>query len=488
MKNRAFCFAPVVFFMSLFLFAQHALADNTELRKSLDTYIDGRWLPKDEADAATDEIIGKIKEAGCSIEEVEGLIREGRTEYEKAKGKVLGLKLKGKNGKEQELKLPLIDLQCEHVDYKTSFFLIVPKSYDPRKPTPLLVIGHGGNSAMSKDYAMKASLSGTLPWLGEAQKHGMIIVAPLTERGWGAIGNSILMSSISWAKKHLNIDPDRIYLTGHSMGGHMSHRAAIFLPDRWAAVSPMSGGYDYVNEKHPKMSRCMFDVPGYATYGKKEPYDINKFNHIIDDWMKKNNFDWINVEKPGGHQIFFDELPKIADFMMAHPRNLYRDRVYAAGAGDMQYRVADKNPVFGNSKEPRWDREHHWNTDRPISRSVFHWLRLCPNDLKDDDGNAVLQRVWAKYEGDNHFDLTTEYVRKLRIFLHPKMIDFSKPVVVTANGKTVFDSKVEPDMKTMLELVREFDDRGRIAYAAIDVDIDTDTHDFPEPQGAGVKQ
>ena len=35
----------------------------------------------------------------------------------------------------------------------------------------------------------------------------------------------------------------------------------------------------------------------------------------------------------------------------------------------------------------------------------------------------------------------------------------------------------------MLELVREFDDRGRIFYAAVDVDIPTDATEVPEPQG-----
>ena len=43
---------------------------------------------------------------------------------------------------------------------------------------------------------------------------------------------------------------------------------------------------------------------------------------------------------------------------------------------------------------------------------------------------------------------------------------------------------VEPDMKTMLELVREFDDRGRILYAAVDVEI-ADDAEVPEPKGRG---
>lgn len=67
------------------------------------------------------------------------------------------------------------------------------------------------------------------------------------------------------------------------------------------------------------------------------------------------------------------------------------------------------------------------------------------------------------------------------------MVDFSRPVEIIANGNTVFKEIVEPDMKTMLELVREFDDRGRIFYAAVDVEI-ADDAEVPEPRGEGIKE
>jgi hypothetical protein len=51
------------------------------------------------------------------------------------------------------------------------------------------------------------------------------------------------------------------------------------------------------------------------------------------------------------------------------------------------------------------------------------------------------------------------------------MVDFAKPVTITVNGKEVFKQTVKPDVKTLLELAREFDDRGRIFYAAVEVDV-----------------
>lgn len=58
----------------------------------------------------------------------------------------------------------------------------------------------------------------------------------------------------------------------------------------------------------------------------------------------------------------------------------------------------------------------------------------------------------------------------MRIYLHPRMVDFSENIRVTVNGARVFEQPVAPDLETMLHLVREFDDRGRIFHAAIDVE------------------
>ncbi len=423
----------------------------------MDAYLDGRWLPKDQADKATADLLAKLDAAHCTPEEVEALLRAGRTQYDapKAKGRLLLLK----------------DLQCEHVDYKTSFFLYVPKSYDPAKAAPLLMVGHGGNGAMSADYAKEAAMVGIILWLPVVERNGMILAAPFSERGWSTIGYSILFSTISRLQRELNVDPDRIYVTGHSMGGHLSWRSGIALGDRWGAVSPMSGGYDYVASKDVYR---LVNVPGYATFGSQEPYDINKFNKIIAKWMAAHRYDWKLAEKQGGHDIFKDELPKIADFLLARPRNLYRPKVYTAGGTSTLIADAGKNEA--------WHSTHTWNPERPIDQSTAHWLRVVPLP-KDTPAEKNTQRIWAENLGGNRIQITSQNTRRLRIYLHPKMVDFAKPVEITANGRTVFNDRVHPDLKTMLELVREFDDRGRIFYAAVDVAIPTDAAEMPEPQG-----
>lgn len=47
------------------------------------------------------------------------------------------------------------------------------------------------------------------------------------------------------AEKMYGTDPKRTYLTGHSMGGHGTWQLGAIFPDKWAAISPMSGWYSF---------------------------------------------------------------------------------------------------------------------------------------------------------------------------------------------------------------------------------------------------
>jgi hypothetical protein len=429
-----------------------------EMQAAVDAYCDGRFLAGKQADDKTAELIKMIEGANLSMADVEGLLRSGHAKY-------ANVETKGKLALREKL-------ECDQVDYTTAFFLYVPKSYDPAKAAPILLVGHGGNGAMDRAYAQRAAQGGLVPWLNVVEKEGMILAAPLSERGWGPIGYSVLLTLLSKTQRELHIDPDRVYLTGHSMGGHLTWRCGIYLPDRWAAIGPMSGGYDYVDDKQVFN---LINVPGYATYGTTEPYNINKFDNKIKEWMEQHDYDWKMVEKKGGHQIFGDELPKIAEFMKEHPRNLYRPRVYARLGGSLEFSEAEKNP--------KWNREHAWKADHPISIGMIHWLRLIPLP-KDTPADKSVQTIQADNLGGNRFVIASTNVRKVRIYLHPKMIDFSKPVVVEANGKVVFNGNAAPSLKTMLNLVREYDDRGLIFFSAVDIEIATDK-EVPDPRPLG---
>lgn len=74
-----------------------------------------------------------------------------------------------------------------------------------------------------------------------------------------------LLSLIEEAKAKYPIDPDRLYLTGLSMGGFGSWTLAMARPDLFAAMAPVCGG------GNPADVAKLKDMPIWVFHGAKDP-------------------------------------------------------------------------------------------------------------------------------------------------------------------------------------------------------------------------
>ncbi|MEK6373890.1 MAG: PHB depolymerase family esterase [Acidobacteriota bacterium] len=120
---------------------------------------------------------------------------------------------------------------------KREYLLYVPKSYEPGKPTPLVISMHGagGWPVQQRDLSQ---------WNHLADKHGFIVVYPAGLAGGGprvwrmSRGTDVRFISelIDTLEAAYNIDPARIYADGLSNGGGMAFVLSCTLSDRIAAV------------------------------------------------------------------------------------------------------------------------------------------------------------------------------------------------------------------------------------------------------------
>lgn len=83
------------------------------------------------------------------------------------------------------------------------------------------------------------------------------IVAPTNRRpygfDWEGWGREDALEVLAQAEKELRPDPSRIYLTGHSMGGHGAWQLGAIYPDHFAAVGPSAGWisfFSYAGGRH----------------------------------------------------------------------------------------------------------------------------------------------------------------------------------------------------------------------------------------------
>jgi len=119
-----------------------------------------------------------------------------------------------------------------HREQKVAFRLFVPKQFTADQPIPLVVALHGagGNEHLFfEGYGLGITLK-------EAEKRGWAVIAPRAEMNLAHVSGAL-----EAAQKLLPVDPQRIYLMGHSMGGAHSFSAIARFPDRFRGVAIFAG-------------------------------------------------------------------------------------------------------------------------------------------------------------------------------------------------------------------------------------------------------
>jgi predicted peptidase len=73
-----------------------------------------------------------------------------------------------------------------------------------------------------------------------------LVVFPQASRGYGWRGFNLAaaVAALQDVEQHYETDPDRVYVTGISMGGYGTWLAALLEPSRFAAIVPICGGLD----------------------------------------------------------------------------------------------------------------------------------------------------------------------------------------------------------------------------------------------------
>lgn len=127
-------------------------------------------------------------------------------------------------------------------DKNRSYHLHVPNSYPTDRRVPLVLRFHGLNGNGSHEI-------NSTGYRDVANREGFILVAPSGDGGAWNVGtcctNDRSIDDVAFAKaivedvkKVANIDESRIYATGFSMGGGMTHYLACHASDVFAAFAP----------------------------------------------------------------------------------------------------------------------------------------------------------------------------------------------------------------------------------------------------------
>jgi len=160
----------------------------------------------------------------------------------------------------------------------------VPDSLSSEEP-PVVFFLHGGTLSMRE--SMPPANNGSAAWPDMADRHGFILMVPNgtnpetgdasgDEQRWNdcrinapdvnVSDVDFLSSLMDWSVTNLNVDGERIYVTGASNGGFMSFRAATELPDKVAAIATFIANKPVNSECPPPTP-----TPIMITVGTEDP-------------------------------------------------------------------------------------------------------------------------------------------------------------------------------------------------------------------------
>lgn len=211
----------------------------------------------------------------------------------------------------------------------------------PGEKYPLIIFLHGagerGENNVTQVTGQDAFLN--LIFGEEGAKYSAYLIAPQCPNGkkwcevdWGKPDSHVTPEEPSYAMKLLHellqemkakdqIDPNRIYVTGLSMGGYGTYDFIIRYPEEVAAAMPICGGAD--NEKLASMPELK-NIPIWIFHGGADGVVKTQRSRNAFEALRKNGCDVQYTEFPGvGHNSWMPayHTKGVADWLFSQSKN-----------------------------------------------------------------------------------------------------------------------------------------------------------------------
>ncbi|MFN3167269.1 MAG: prolyl oligopeptidase family serine peptidase [Phycisphaeraceae bacterium] len=137
-----------------------------------------------------------------------------------------------------------IDVEVKRTD-TLKYLIALPSDYEKDgDAVPLILFLHGAGER--GDDLKKVKSHGPPKMVAQGHDFGAIVVSPQCPAGsWWTDEIDMLVALLDKIEREYNVDKDRVYVTGLSMGGYGTFALAARQPDRFAAAVPICGGGMY---------------------------------------------------------------------------------------------------------------------------------------------------------------------------------------------------------------------------------------------------
>jgi len=343
------------------------------------------------------------------------------------------------------------------------YHLNVPDSYDPAKRYQVRFQLHGGVGGRETNQPRG---TGESPLPGAEQ----IYVVPYSwdaEPWWSNNQVLNLDTIIDSLKRTYNIDENRVVLSGVSDGGTGAYYIGMRETTPYASFLPLNGFIMVLSNEAVDDDQIfpnnLRNKPMFVINGGEDPlYPTATVDPFVKHMMTAVKTDYYPQPNAGHNTRWWPEMKDTYEkFVSDHPRDPDPDTLTWETAG------LDHN------------RAHWLVIDQLGSRPGESISMSDLNMFQTPRVNRQIQlfqrrkhsgRVDLVRQG-NTVQATTRGVAAFTLLLSPERFDFNQPIKVVANGHTVFENRVERNVKTLLKWAAHDNDRTMLYAAEIKIKL-----------------
>jgi dienelactone hydrolase len=308
------------------------------------------------------------------------------------------------------------------------YVLHVPEAYRGDAPFPLvIVLGGGPGRAIPTAQTTRSAI----------EERGELVAFP--EAGgmwWEAEPAAAVAALLGELLGGLNVDTDRVTITGLSNGGTGALLYAARMPHRFAAVaSLMGGGLPFFERREPVAAAAIARIPFLFVHGSRD--------ELIPAWASERTADAMRRANPAAvaevhilpdrpHDVVYGRDDSLSfPFLARHTRDPFPRQV------SLRARTLDQPRAF--------------------------WLEVVEKE-------GGLAEIDGRVEG-GEVTLRAKRVRRLRLLLRCDLVDLEAPLRVTINGREAFAGRVAHDPALLLRSWRATGDPQLAHSAEVSLDV-----------------
>ena len=363
-------------------------------------------------------------------------------------------------------------LQRRSVNGDFFYELVVPETYDPARKYQVRVQLHGG--VMMREAGEPRGRGGRGGRGGPLEGAEQIYVLPAGWRDapwWSRAQLENLDAILDGVKRAYNVDENRVVLSGVSDGATGLYYVAMRDTTPYASFLPLNGFMMVLaNDQLPVDSDLfptnLLNKPLFIVNGGQDPlYPIRNVQPFVDHLRDSGVAVEYHPRPEAGHNTaWWPEMKEPFEaFVSRHPRDpLPAALTWEATVRDVPSRahwlVIDRvRPAAAGDTLMKPDLNEFSGAGPNVGKELF--ARRLPS------GRVDLTRR------GNRVELKTRGVAELTLLLSPDAFDFTQPIVVTANGHTVADQRVEPSVATLVKWAARDNDRTMLFGAELHVSL-----------------